>query len=282
MPQGIPFTPNTNGMIPPISTRIVPRFSVKTFTFFISMVDIILMLATLIVAGVYTSPSGRTFRVFDINNAMGGPSAEILYLMGGQWCGPTTYFTSSIPTGAVWRLFTPIVLHAGLLHLFSNLLFQLHFGFTFEKRWTTPRFIAVYILTGLGGSLLSCVTGNPPSVGVGASGALFGLLGADMAYLIMNWNEIPMQKFEMFFLVIVVAMNFLFSMTGSNMPNASALPPPKIDNWAHFGGLMTGWFCAPILCPVITQEPKTRIYQAIAGFLWFALFLSLSLVIWVV
>jgi len=251
---------------------------VKTFTFFISMVDIIMMLATLIYAGA----TGQA--VFAAQNAMGGPDSKVLYEMGGQWCGDTGYFTQSVPTGAVWRLFTPIVLHGGLLHLFSNLFFQMHFGFTFEKRWTTKRFIAIYIITGLGASLLSCLThkGDDAAVSVGASGALFGLLGADMAYLVMNWNEIPMQKMEMIILVVIVAFNFLFSIAGSSTGDAESsdgFKPPNIDNWAHLGGLLTGIFCAPVICPVITVGSKTRLFQLAAGFVWVSFFFALSFVI---
>ncbi len=73
------------------------------------------------------------------------------------------------------------VLHAGILHLASNLFFQCRVGFTMEQYWGTGRFAAVYVIAGFGGALFSCVT-SPTVLSVGASGALFGILGAELAW----------------------------------------------------------------------------------------------------
>jgi membrane associated rhomboid family serine protease len=59
----------------------------------------------------------------------------------------------------------------------------MRFGYTFELRWTVQRLIIVYAMTGIGATMWSCVL-SPESVSVGASGALFGLLGADISYLV--------------------------------------------------------------------------------------------------
>jgi rhomboid protease GluP len=86
--------------------------------------------------------------------------------MGGKW-------EPDIRAGAVWRLLTAIFLHAGILHIASNLFFQLRFGYITELRWGRWRWLAVYIISGLMASLFSTKLG-PRSVSVGASGALFG------------------------------------------------------------------------------------------------------------
>merc|ERR1740117_969681 len=154
------------------------------------------------------------------------------------------------------------------MHLLFNLIFQLHFGFTLERRWGPTRFFTVYMITGVGASLLSAV-GSPSSVSVGASGALFGLLGADLIYLVMNWPEIPGNSSEMCVLCVVIVLNFIMGVSKAG--------PGAIDNWAHLGGLLTGIFCGPIVCPIISMRPKTRLYQGVGTFVWLTFFITLSL-----
>lgn len=251
---GIGLTPpSAMGMIPSISERLVPRFSVKTVTFFVSVVDVLVFIATLVYAGV-------TDRVFDPNNPMAGPSSIVLAEMGGK-------STPCIKQWQIWRLFTPIFLHAGIIHLVSNLFFQLHFGFTFEKRWTPFRFTLVYLATGIGASLLSAVA-SPDSISVGASGALFGLLGANVTYLYMNWVDIPQNKAEACVMALVILINFLFGFGNG-----------EIDNMAHLGGLLTGLFCGALLCPPVNIWPKTRLYQGIGTVLWVVFCLTLIMLL---
>lgn len=270
--------PQMNGF-PSISERLVPRFNKRTFTFFISMVDIVVMLVIFIYAGAEYGKNA----LFDPQNEMAGPNAKVLYDCGGMICASTSpAFPQTIESGSIWRLLTPIFLHAGLVHLISNLFFQMHFGFSFELRWSTKRFIAVYFITGIGASLLSCMAAGisgAGSVSVGASGALFGLLGANVSYLIMNWDDIPNQKCEMGLMVMVVLMNFLFALGSSAGASATDQAPPRIDNWAHFGGLLTGMMVGPWLTPVITVRPKTKMFQVIAVVVWFIFWLSMILVI---
>jgi len=264
--MGIGLTPpSAYGQIPSISERLLPRFTTKSFTFFVSVVDVLMFIVTLIYAGIND-------KVFDENNDMAGPSALMLFRMGGKWA-------PCIRAGEIYRLVTPIFLHAGIIHLVSNLFFQLYFGFTFEKRWGTARFIMVYMATGIGASLLSTVTGPltaptpPDSVSVGASGALFGLLGADIIYLFMNWNDIPQNKQEACVLTFVVVINFVLGFGSGG----------AIDNFAHLGGLLTGVFCGTILCPAVNNyapRPILKLYKGIGTFLWVVFFVTLLLLIY--
>ncbi len=126
---------------------------------------------------------------------------------------------------------TPIFLHAGVIHIGSNLFFQCMLGFTFEKRWTALRLGLIYLLTGVAASLLS-VAASPKDVSVGASGALFGLVGADCSYLFMNWSQIPQRHQECCFLVFIILINLLFGFT-SNATNDGM--QANVDNFAHIG-----------------------------------------------
>jgi len=112
-----------------------------------------------------------------------GPDPDVFLFMGGK-------YTPKIVQGEIWRLFVPILLHANVLHLLSNLFFQAHVGFVYEAQWGILTLVVVYLSSGIGGNLLSCLT-SPTSVSVGASGALLGLLGGQMAFLIANFQYLP-------------------------------------------------------------------------------------------
>jgi len=230
-----------------------------------------MFLATLIYAGV----SGQ--RVFAQGNDLAGPDGKVLGEMGGKWA-------PCIRVGEVWRLVLPIILHTGVMHIVMNLFFQLHFGFTSELRWTAPRIALIYLISGIGASLLSAVA-SYDSVSVGASGALSGLLGADITYLAMNWHDIPQNAAECCVLVMVVVLNMFVGLSSASQSTDPNQPVPpgsgsSIDNYAHLGGLITGMFCAALLCPPITIRPKTRLYQGIGSFLCGIFMLTMLLLIY--
>jgi len=236
-------------------SRCFPWISLYTFTAFISILEVTMFVVTLVVGGVKFD--GAIVK----GNNMLGPSAQTLKYMGGKY-GP------DIQHGEVWRLVTPIILHAGLLHLVSNMFFQLRFGFVLEVRWTTARFAKIYFLTGIGASFLSCIMA-PRTVSVGASGALFGIIGADITYLIYNWDRIPQNKTEACMISFVVILNLLLGIGDS------------VDNWAHFGGLITGLLIGGCLPTPVQrrQEEKLIRWSFAAGTV--ALFLLFSLFVWV-
>ena len=76
----------------------------------------------------------------------------------------------------VFRLLTPVILHAGLIHIALNLFAQLTIGVPMEWQFGTAVVAAVYVVGGFGGALLSSAAGLS-SVGVGASGAILALVG---------------------------------------------------------------------------------------------------------
>ena len=90
---------------------------------------------------------------------------------------PLAQVNSAVWQGAVWMLFTSMFLHANPTHLGGNLLFLLIFGTSLEEQVPRGKWLATYLLSGLTGNLLFLVLGGN-QVGVGASGAIWGLLGA--------------------------------------------------------------------------------------------------------
>lgn len=84
--------------------------------------------------------------------------------------------------GWYWQLFSAIFVHANIIHLIGNMFFLLVFGLKVEELLSKANYFAIYFASGLLGSLLSLLQG-PLVTSVGASGAIFGLFGAWVAYL---------------------------------------------------------------------------------------------------
>jgi rhomboid protease GluP len=83
--------------------------------------------------------------------------------------------------GAYWQLVTSMFIHASIFHLVGNMLFLFIFGLRAEEMFSLPEYLAVYLVGGLVGNLLSLGFG-PIFISVGASGAIFSLFGACVIY----------------------------------------------------------------------------------------------------
>jgi len=144
-----------------------------------------------------------------------------------------------IRTGELWRFFTPMLLHdsTGLpLHIGFNMYALYIFGIGLERRYGHGRFFLLYILSGFAGAVFSFLFSSAYSIG--ASGAIFGLIGAEGIFLIQNRKLFGAQVGKAINNVIfVVAINLFLGLS------------PGIDNWGHIGGLMGGlifaWFAGP-------------------------------------
>ena len=84
--------------------------------------------------------------------------------------------------GAFWQLFTSMFIHATIVHLVGNMLFLLIFGLRGEEMFSLPEYLAVYLVGGLVGNVLSLVIFDQYFVSVGASGAIFSMFGACVIY----------------------------------------------------------------------------------------------------
>ena len=90
---------------------------------------------------------------------------------------PLVQDNSAVWRGAFWMLFTAMFLHADIVHLGGNLIFLLIFGTSLEEQTSRRRWLTVYFTSGLVGNLFFLLLGGD-AVGLGASGAIWGLLGA--------------------------------------------------------------------------------------------------------
>lgn len=132
---------------------------------------------------------------------------------------------SLIQAGEVWRLLTSTFIHVGILHLVFNLYALWAVGPLTEKIFGHVKFVLIYICSGLGGSLASFIFS--PAVSAGASGAIFGLLGALLYY---SYKRPSLWKSGLGMnLLIIILVNLGFGLSQS-----------EIDNYAHLGGLLTG------------------------------------------
>lgn len=135
-------------------------------------------------------------------------------------------FSPAVQKGEIWRLITGTFLHASVMHLFVNMYSLYVIGSQLENFVGKGKFLAIYLISAISGSLMSCIFGN--SISVGASGALFGLLGS-MLYFGYHYR-LYLGSILKAQIIPIIIINLLI---GFIVPN--------IDNAAHIGGLIGGY-----------------------------------------
>lgn len=174
-------------------------------------------------------------------NPMIGPSAETLILMGAK----DSYLIVS--ENEVWRILSSAILHAGLVHYIINCLALWFVGKAIETTHGTIATAMIFIISAIGGTLFSAIF-LPEYITVGASGGIFGLIGACVADIIMNWKHLfsdfvtengrrNNHLLVIVFLILDIVLNCLIGLT------------PYVDNFTHLGGLIYG-----LLCGLSTME----------------------------
>jgi rhomboid protease GluP len=134
---------------------------------------------------------------------------------------------TAILSGEVWRFITPIFLHVGISHIFVNMYSLYAIGPAVERFFGTPRFMITYLLAGISGVIFSLALSPYPSAG--ASGAIFGMLGALAAFLYRHRGLFGrFGRLQLRQIVIVAVLNLGLGLM------------PGIDNWGHLGGLIAG------------------------------------------
>ena len=170
--------------------------------------------------------------VFGLATLAGGTEDPDVLLDFGAMSGPY------ISEGEYWRLFSATFLHSGIMHLGSNALSLFIFGQMVERWYGHARFALVYVLSGLAGSVSSYLF-NSIAIGAGASGAIFGVIGALAAFFLIQRRAFGKyaQNSLIGIGVIVAIIIFIGVLT------------PGIDNWAHGGGLVSGFLLGLALSP---------------------------------
>ena len=149
-----------------------------------------------------------------------------------------------------WRLLSCTFLHGGLLHLGFNMYALKVLGETGERLLGSAMFGAVYLLAGLGGSIASLgwtLAASPQTFSVGASGAVFGIMGAMLGYALARRSSVPVHVFKG-----LTRSSLLF--IGINV--AIGLSLPFVDNAAHLGGLAVGIPMGALLSRDLPPAPQ--------------------------
>ena len=154
-----------------------------------------------------------------------------------------------IDQGQYWRFITLMFLHIGFIHLFFNNYALWIVGQEIERLYGSARFVVIYLLTGLAGSVASYFY-NPEATSAGASGAIFGLFGLLATFAFRYRKEIPqsissqIKRQVLPLIAINLGIGFLIKM---------------VDNSAHIGGLLTGCLLGLLVPYKQPGEKKTPI-----------------------
>ncbi len=185
--------------------------------------------------------------VFVVGLLVGERSLQESY---GMLPGPVVLSDGTVggvATGEYYRLLTAAFLHGGPFHLAMNMFALATLGPTLETALGRSRYLALYLLSALGGSTLSFLLSSPGQLGVGASGAIFGLFGA--YYVVVRKLGGETRQ--------------IVTLLGINLVITFAVP--IIDWRAHLGGLATGALVAAALAYVPRGPRRTALQAGACG-----------------
>jgi len=143
--------------------------------------------------------------------------------------------------GEWWRLFTAMFLHGGMTHILMNMVSLYIIGQGMEMYFSAKSYLSIYLFSGLIGGLASLYI-HPQSVGIGASGAIFGVFGALAGFFIAHRKYLGAHtKAFMKEFTVIVVINLIFG-----------LSIPAVDVSAHIAGLIVGFISGFLL----SKDPK--------------------------
>jgi rhomboid protease GluP len=202
-------------------------------------------------ATVAAKPATATLALLAINIAI----FIIMVASGISWINPQTgqvlrwgadYGPYTL-SGQYWRLVTSMFLHFGIIHIFGNMWCLWSLGQLAEKLLDSVSLLGLYLVTGIGASLLS-LSWDPMRVSAGASGAIFGIAGALIS--VLYFGKLGLQpagvRKLLGYVVRFAVLNLLFGLQG------------HIDNMAHLGGLVTGLLAGLFLARTFSVAPEER------------------------
>ena len=179
---------------------------------------------------------------------------DILILYGAR-------INEAVLAGELWRFITPALLHGSIPHLLFNMYALFSFGTGLERHFGHGRFFLLYLLGAFTGNVTSFLFSGGYSVG--ASTAVFGLLGAEAVFLFQNRKIFAGQFGRAIQNVLFIAViNLILGLQ------------PGIDNWGHVGGLVGGlmftWFAGPLwevegISPALQLVDKRSSREVIVG-----------------
>ncbi len=196
-------------------------------------------------------------------------------LLGQDWLALLGLKSNNaIVQGQWWRLLTPMLLHGSILHISFNMYALYVLGPGLERNFKRARFLTLYLLSGFAGNVVSFMFTEAPSLG--ASTAIFGLLGAQGVFIYKNRSLLPGYRRALNQIIGLAAINLIIGLASF------------IDNWGHFGGLVGGslftWLGGPVIRVIEATSPPSAVDErqtadVIRAGIWVGLlFLFLALV----
>ncbi|KAM7527768.1 hypothetical protein LguiB_031178 [Lonicera macranthoides] len=161
-------------------------------------------------------------------NPLLGPASSTLLRMGAL------DVTKVVDEHQAWRLFTCMWLHAGVFHILANMFSLIFVGLRLEQEFGFVRLGLLFVISGMGGSVLSSLFVRT-TISVGASGALFGLLGGMLSELLTNWTIYTNKLRSLLTLILIIVINLAVGIL------------PHVDNFAHLGGFVSGFLLGFVL-----------------------------------
>lgn len=214
----------------PMRVRIAPASRPRATFALLGVIGVVYLLSCLLSASLFN------------------PSLGALVFLGAKE-------NSLIAGGELWRLVSATFLHANLVHLFFNGYALYVLGPESERIYGTPRFLALYFLAGVGGSAASYLFSPVPSVG--ASGAIFGLMGGLGLFFYLNRELLgEAGRAQVQNIIAIGCINLLIGFAS----------PGVIDNFGHLGGLAAGLVAALALAPRFAVDPQLYPPRAVRRF----------------
>ena len=186
--------------------------------------------------------------------------SKTLIILGAKW-------NSAIQNGEYWRLITYGFLHGSFIHLLLNMIALHVFGREVETIYGNVKFLIIFLFSIITAGITSYNFST--GIAIGASGGLFGVLGALMYFFYKEKKEIvgAEMRFKSMYTLLIINIVFGFLI-------------PNIDNSAHFGGLISGSILAFILAPkyeiisssgnLTIRKNKKQTFEAIGLLLYIA------------
>lgn len=168
---------------------------------------------------------GVNVAIFLLNLAQGASLGR----NGGELFADGALYGPLVAAGDWWRLMTAAFLHGSLIHLLFNMFMLWIIGTAMEVAIGPVRYLAVYVASALAGSAGALVV-SPEAVTVGASGAIFGILGAAVVFEQQGYNVLGGSALG----TVVLNLAFTFAV-------------PNISIGGHIGGLVGGALCGLVL-----------------------------------
>jgi rhomboid protease GluP len=177
-----------------------------------------------------------------LGTTIGVPATEGLVQQPGQILSLGALIPAMVAQGEPWRLVTSAFLHSGFVHLALNMLSLYFLGSFAEISFGRSRFLALYFISGIASGLAYLYFGAFNAPAVGASGAIFGLLGGVFGFAIQRGtfstrNPVISQ------LLILTALNLFLGAT-----------IPGVSNTAHIGGLVGGLVFGYLMAPTVYSQ----------------------------